>query len=100
MFIDAIFIAGESHSFACTPPLYYLSSTQNGFGQLMEERRDNGTSIAYSYDALGRISKKTETINQNSFTFGYNYNSSSGMLETYTYPSGFKLKYVYNSVVI
>jgi hypothetical protein len=44
----------------------------------------------------GRISEKTETINQNIFTFGYNYNSSSGMLETYTYPSGFKLKYVYN----
>ncbi|MDY0078483.1 MAG: SpvB/TcaC N-terminal domain-containing protein, partial [Bacteroidales bacterium] len=75
---------------------YYLSSTQNGFGQLMEERRDNGTSIAYTYDALGRISEKTETINQNIFTFGYNYNPSNGMLETYTYPSGFKLKYVYN----
>jgi len=75
---------------------YYLASTQNGFGQLMEERCNNGTSIAYTYDALGRISEKTETINQNIFTFGYAYNKSTGMLETYTYPSGFKLKYVYN----
>ncbi|MCK9453441.1 MAG: FG-GAP-like repeat-containing protein, partial [Bacteroidales bacterium] len=75
---------------------YYLSSTQNGFGQLMEESCNNGTSIAYTYDALGRISEKTETINQNSFTFGYAYNKSTGMLETYTYPSGFALMYVYN----
>jgi|GEM_PF-2231390 len=75
---------------------YYLSSNDNGFGQLMEESCNSGTSIAYTYDALGRISEKTETINQNSFTFGYTYNPTSGMLETYTYPSGFALKYVYN----
>ncbi|MDY0078733.1 MAG: hypothetical protein RBR87_15800 [Bacteroidales bacterium] len=49
---------------------------------------------------MGRISEKTETINQNIFTFGYTYNKSSGMLETYTYPSGFALKYVCSQVMV
>ncbi len=33
----------------------------------------------------------------NCFTFAYTYNASTGMLETYEYPSGYKLKYLYDS---
>ena len=33
----------------------------------------------------------------NSYTFAYTYNASTGMLETYEYPSGYKLKYLYDS---
>jgi RHS repeat-associated protein len=33
----------------------------------------------------------------NSFNFAYTYNTSTGMLETYEYPSGYKLKYLYDS---
>jgi len=75
---------------------YYLANSDNGFGQIASESCSNGTSIVYYYDALGRISQKSETINQNIFTFDYTYNPTSGMPETYTYPSGFKLKYTYN----
>ena len=32
----------------------------------------------------------------NSYTFAYTYNAFTGMLETYEYPSGFKLKYLYD----
>ncbi len=77
---------------------YYTSNTDNGFGLLKRNARNNGTAIDYTYDALGRITGKTETIDQNSFTFAYGYNTSSGMLETYTYPGGFGLLYEYNSL--
>ncbi|MDD3743013.1 MAG: hypothetical protein PHX54_05265, partial [Lentimicrobiaceae bacterium] len=75
---------------------YYLLNSDNGFGQIASESCSNGTSVSYNYDELGRIAQKSETINQNIFTFGYTYNPASGMPETYTYPSGFKLKYAYN----
>jgi len=32
----------------------------------------------------------------NCFNFAYTYNASTGMLETYEYPSGYKLKYLYD----
>lgn len=75
---------------------YYQKQSQNGFGALERSTRNNGTEISYVYDNLGRISEKTETVDQNSFTFAYTYNTQNGMLETYQYPSGFKLKYLYN----
>ena len=71
--------------------------SNNGFALLRSQRVNNGNEITYQYDNLSRITQKTETINQNSFTFDYTYNPTSGMLETYTYPSGFALKYVYNN---
>jgi len=77
--------------------VYNLQADQNGFGQLFKESCSNGTEKQFMYDELGRIIQKTETINQNTFTFDYTYNSTTGMLETYEYPSGFRLKFVYNS---
>ncbi|KAF0128606.1 MAG: RHS repeat-associated core domain protein, partial [Bacteroidetes bacterium] len=70
----------------------------NGFGQLQNLARSNGTSQAFAYDNLGRILTKTEIVDGNSFTFAYTYNASTGMLETYEYPSGYKLKYLYDSM--
>ncbi|PKP47303.1 MAG: hypothetical protein CVT92_17050, partial [Bacteroidetes bacterium HGW-Bacteroidetes-1] len=76
---------------------YYNTLGDDGFGQLKKMEHSNATSTAYSYDYLGRIISKTETIDGNIFNFAYTYNSSTGMLETYQYPSDYKLKYLYDS---
>ena len=76
---------------------YITSNTVNGFGLPNLISRNNTTSTAYNYDYLGRIITKTETIDGIYFTFGYTYNAATGMLETYEYPSGFRLKYLYNN---
>jgi RHS repeat-associated protein len=76
---------------------YLDNPSANGFTQLSSVSRNNGTMVSFTYDKLGRILKKNETVDQIIFTFAYTYNSNTGMLETYEYPSGYKLKYLYDS---
>ncbi|MBU1580793.1 MAG: VCBS repeat-containing protein [Bacteroidetes bacterium] len=74
---------------------YYRSSSQYGFGQVAAITRTNGEHVRYTYDQLGRIIAKSETSPAKFFNFAYSYNKENGMLETLTYPTGFKLIYTY-----
>ncbi len=74
---------------------YYQSSSQNGFGQVATITRSNGEHLRYTYDQLGRIIAKRESSPAKFFNFAYSYNKENGMLETLTYPTGFKLIYNY-----
>jgi len=81
---------------------YEENQTNNGFGQLLNCTKTlaiDGSIIktANAYDMLSRIINKTESIDGNSYTFVYDYSKTSGMLEAYTYPSNYKIKYEYNS---
>ncbi|MBG0781695.1 MAG: VCBS repeat-containing protein [Bacteroidales bacterium] len=74
---------------------YYQSSSQYGFGQVATITRSNGEHLRYTYDQLGRIIAKRESSPAKFFNFAYSYNKENGMLETLTYPTGFKLIYNY-----
>lgn len=49
-----------------------------------------------SYDALGRVASSTKYIDGNTYTHQYTYNSN-GQLFTTQYPSGYVLRYEYDS---
>lgn len=81
---------------------YEVNQANYGFGQLLnctKTSANDGSIIktAYTYDMLARINNKTESIDGNSYTFVYDYSKTSGMLEGYTFPSNYKIKYEYNS---
>ncbi len=78
----------------------YCEGGEPGFGQLKSIQKTtlggNETKINYQYDNLGRLISKTESFEGKTFTFGYQYDSQSGLMEFYTYPSQYKIQYGYN----
>nr|NQU92355.1 hypothetical protein [Bacteroidota bacterium] len=83
---------------------YYINDISDfGFGQLerqvcvSHELENKGPVFyEYTYDHLGRLSTKTETIDSKSFPFTYQYNPDHGMLDYTTYPSGYVTRNFYN----
>ena len=82
---------------------YYDKSAENGFGKLKSITKtdlSNGAQIhktEFSYDNLERIIERKEHIDNEIFTFTYNYNGKTGELEYYQYPSGYRIQYFYNN---
>jgi RHS repeat-associated protein len=68
-----------------------------GFGSLSSIEGSNKIIYRYSYDDLERLTLETENIEGKQYSYNYTYSKSSGRLETYTYPSGFKVKYEYDN---
>ncbi|MDP2723264.1 MAG: RHS repeat-associated core domain-containing protein [Bacteroidales bacterium] len=72
----------------------------NGFGLIKSITKtlsdEKIITTSYAYDELSRPVARTETVDENNFTFVYKYNKSSGMLETYTFPTGYQIYYFYN----
>ncbi|PKP46422.1 MAG: hypothetical protein CVT94_14690, partial [Bacteroidetes bacterium HGW-Bacteroidetes-11] len=83
--------------------IYYANSNEVGFGKIkyiIKKNLSTGAEIhktEFNYDNLRRISTRKEYIDNEIYTFVYNYNSSSGELEYYQYPTGYRIKYRYNN---
>jgi RHS repeat-associated protein len=56
---------------------------------------DANHALVWVYDALGRVTSKTQTVGSSSLTVGYSY--TNGDLTTLTTPSGKVVTYSYNS---
>ncbi|NCA86720.1 MAG: hypothetical protein EOM83_14310, partial [Clostridia bacterium] len=83
---------------------YGNNSSQHGFGQLKEQSvtypiSDNLPFVFYdyTYDRLGRVVAKEESVGNKTFTFTYQYNPYHGQLEYTTYPSGYQIRNIYNT---
>lgn len=80
----------------------YCERPESGFGQLKSVSQtindDDETKIEYIYDELGRVTSKKKKVDNINYEFLYTYNSNSGMLEYYTYPSNYQIKYTYNNL--
>ncbi len=79
----------------------YNERSDYGFGQIQSViQRTDGTDVSgihYQYDMLGRLTSKVTNYEESSYGFEYEYSTKSGMLEYYTYPSLYKIKYEYNA---
>ena len=73
---------------------YNNMPSESGFGLLQSISGTNDIIYQYSYDHLNRISAQIEKNEGISYTSFYTYNSI-GKLESYTYPSGYSVKYQY-----
>lgn len=82
---------------------YGNTPVSKNVGKLISEQGPNGTSKSYLYDYLGRLSQSTYNIDMQSFEVDQAYSSSTGRLETITYPGSnpadprFTVKRIYNS---
>lgn len=65
----------------------------NGKGRLVSAS-DSSHSLAWQYDALGRVTSKTQTVGTVTRAVGYTY--SNGNLVTLTTPSGQSIAYTYS----
>jgi RHS repeat-associated protein len=72
---------------------FTYDSGTNGSGHLTGASDDN-QSLAWSYDALGRVTGKAQTVSSITSTVGYAY--TNGNLTTLTTPSGQTVTYGYN----
>jgi RHS repeat-associated protein len=70
----------------------------NGIGKVASIMNSHST-IGYEYDALGRVSKKIETVGTQTHELSYGYNNV-GQLSSITYPSGVVVNYVYTKGLI
>ena len=70
-------------------------SSLNGTGQIAS-LTDSSGSTSWSYNNLGLVSSKTQTINGKSFTIQYGYDNA-GQLTSMTYPSGLVVNYTYTN---
>lgn len=82
-------IADEEVSYTYDGP----ANCTNGKGRLCTITDKTGTT-SYTYDALGRVTSKTQVVAGQTQTVGYRYNSA-GQLDQITYPSGKKIGYSY-----
>ncbi|CAG5072957.1 hypothetical protein DYBT9623_04491 [Dyadobacter sp. CECT 9623] len=53
--------------------------------------------VEYQYDSLGRLAREIQNIDGESYTSSTQYDSK-GRPNTYTYPSGFQIRYGYNEL--
>ena len=78
---------------------YHFNNTHgsNGFGMIEYIQSDNGggTRYADTYDDIGRVITKTETVDGNQFTTTYEYGIINKKLAKLTFPSGFAVRYGY-----
>ena len=88
-------VGGGSESFGFE---YNSSYTPNerGKGKLARVTRDGATYRVFGYDAYGRLSSESKTIDGATHTHQYTYNAE-GQLLTRTFPDAFSLRYVYDS---
>jgi RHS repeat-associated protein len=63
---------------------------------LLDSVTYSGGSVKYNYDSASRLTGKVNRIDGTSYSESYGYDSYS-RLQTFTYPSGFAVKNVYNS---
>ena len=75
-------------------------STGKGYGNLERILADNGFSYFYFYDELNRLEKAIENHPVSNsgileYISTYTYDNDLGRIETYSYPSGFSVKYDY-----
>jgi len=67
-----------------------------GIGKLCQAAADNGYVRTHSYDALGRASAATSTIDA-AYTTAARYDAH-GRIATQTYPTGFAVRHVYTAL--
>ena len=75
---------------------YQYDSGTNGKGRLTQLTEPNSTT-QYAYDAKGRLTTETRTINAVAYAMGYTYDGS-GRLSGLTYPSGRTVAYTFDSL--
>jgi RHS repeat-associated protein len=74
----------------------YTYDVGGGYGKgRLTGASDANHSLAYTYDALGRVVSKTQTMGTIALTVGYTY--ANGDLTTVTTPSGKAITYGFNS---
>ncbi len=74
---------------------YSYVTSPNGINQLKKVTESkNGFSESYKYDGLGRLERKIEKIDDQTFTNEYKYDSYS-RLKRRIYPSNLKIEHVY-----
>jgi RHS repeat-associated protein len=76
------------------------SSANNNVGKIVSIIQTGGHQESFLYDSLGRLSQRSSMADGTHLT-NYSYNSTSGLLETYTFPTStsgvrVKLKYDYS----
>jgi RHS repeat-associated protein len=80
---------------------WVYDTAANGIGKLASTSITSGPETGYqrvfSYDSLSRPSQTATTIDGTTYTIGGTYDGH-GRLGTVTYPSGFSVTYVYNSL--
>jgi len=74
---------------------YITDPNDPNVGRLRSISVDNGTAHTFDYDHLGRIRRFTDVSGSNTFVTEYTYDVF-GNLQTYRFPSGFILFYVYD----
>jgi len=77
------------------PYVYSYVGLGNGLN-LPESVSANGITTSYSYDALSRLTKKEETIDNTLFATKYDYDNFNNISKI-TYPGGFATEFVYDN---
>jgi len=75
---------------------YVYDLYDNSKGKLSIVKIDGLLSEVFNYDALSRLSNHTKTIDNKDYTHSYTYNANS-QIQTLTYPDNFSIAYNYNS---
>lgn len=75
---------------------WIYDKSEFGIGKLTTVFDSNGNSEVYSYNSFGKLNQKNVTLDGTSYSFRYGYDFDSGLLNSYTYPSGFSINNVYN----
>jgi len=77
---------------------YTTEYVQNGNGleKIAKQIAPKGHKIEYQYDQLARTTAINQAFEGNNYNTHYTYNQHDN-IDTYTYPNGFQLQYVYNN---
>ncbi|MCK9562083.1 MAG: FG-GAP-like repeat-containing protein, partial [Bacteroidales bacterium] len=74
---------------------YSYNNSANGINQLKSVVAPNNTSTVYKYDSYGRVVKQIENIDDEEFTYQFEYDNT--YLRRMLYPSGFAIKFLYDA---